>query len=153
MRSAQQWVGEYSESHRNATNKLIHKICVPAIVWTVAALLWCIPVPAGWPVGTWSLLSAALALVFYFRLSLNMGLGMLCYFAVAFGLCYWLARWIGLKGLGGSAAVVFVVAWIAQFIGPDIEGKRPSFMKDLAFLLVGPMWLLADLYRRSGIKY
>jgi uncharacterized membrane protein YGL010W len=48
---------------------------------------------------------------------------------------------------------IFVLAWIGQFIGHAIEGKRPSFFKDLQFLMIGPMWLLALLYRRLGIRY
>ncbi len=51
------------------------------------------------------------------------------------------------------AAVLFVAAWIGQFIGHMIEGKRPSFFKDIQFLMIGPLWLLADVYRRLGIRY
>jgi uncharacterized membrane protein YGL010W len=49
--------------------------------------------------------------------------------------------------------VIFVVGWIGQFIGHAIEGKRPSFMKDIQFLLIGPLWLLGHLYRKLGIAY
>ena len=36
---------------------------------------------------------------------------------------------------------VFVFSWIGQFIGHKIEGKKPSFLEDLLFLLVGPAWI------------
>ena len=49
--------------------------------------------------------------------------------------------------------ILFVAAWIGQFIGHRIEGKKPSFFKDILFLLVGPLWILAFLYRRLGIRY
>jgi uncharacterized membrane protein YGL010W len=49
--------------------------------------------------------------------------------------------------------LAFVVAWIGQFIGHAIEGKRPSFFKDVQFLMIGPLWLLADVYRRLGIRF
>ncbi len=52
-----------------------------------------------------------------------------------------------------SALVVFVVAWIGQFIGHKIEGKKPSFLQDLQFLLIGPVWLLGFIYRNLGIRY
>jgi uncharacterized membrane protein YGL010W len=52
-----------------------------------------------------------------------------------------------------GCGVLFVLAWIGQFVGHAIEGKRPSFIKDLQFLLIGPMWLLADVYRRLGVRY
>jgi len=48
---------------------------------------------------------------------------------------------------------VFVIAWILQFIGHAVEGKRPSFFTDVRFLLIGPAWLLAFLYRALGWRY
>ena len=51
------------------------------------------------------------------------------------------------------AVAVFVVAWIAQFIGHKIEGKKPSFLTDLVYLLIGPAWILGKVYRRFGWKF
>jgi uncharacterized membrane protein YGL010W len=48
---------------------------------------------------------------------------------------------------------VFVVAWIGQFIGHKIEGKKPSFLEDLRFLLIGPLFVLGFLYRRLKWAY
>jgi uncharacterized membrane protein YGL010W len=48
---------------------------------------------------------------------------------------------------------LFIVAWIFQFIGHKIEGKKPSFFKDLQFLLIGPAWLLSFIYQKVGIRY
>jgi uncharacterized membrane protein YGL010W len=48
---------------------------------------------------------------------------------------------------------VFVVAWIGQFIGHKIEGKKPSFFDDVRFLLIGPLFVLSFLYRRLKISY
>ena len=56
-------------------------------------------------------------------------------------------------GLLVAAGVVFVVAWIGQFVGHRVEGRKPSFLEDLTFLLVGPAWLVAAVYRRCGIAY
>ena len=46
-----------------------------------------------------------------------------------------------------ALVAVFAVTWVAQFIGHAIEGKKPSFFEDVQFLLIGPIWLLADVYR------
>ena len=51
------------------------------------------------------------------------------------------------------AGGVFVLAWIGQFVGHMIEGRKPSFFEDVKFLLVGPAWLLGFIYRRAGIRY
>ena len=48
---------------------------------------------------------------------------------------------------------LFVLAWIGQFIGHKVEGKKPSFFKDLQFLLIGPAWLMSFVYRAAGLRY
>jgi uncharacterized membrane protein YGL010W len=70
---------------------------------------------------------------------------------VMFGVTQWLAAlpwplWL-------TSLAIFVVAWIGQFIGHHIEGKRPSFFKDVQFLMIGPLWLMAAAYRRAGLRY
>jgi uncharacterized membrane protein YGL010W len=64
-----------------------------------------------------------------------------------------LYRTLGGQQLLWLAIGVFVVAWIGQFIGHVIEGRRPSFFTDLAYLLIGPAWLTGKLMRRAGIPY
>jgi uncharacterized membrane protein YGL010W len=49
--------------------------------------------------------------------------------------------------------IIFVVAWIGQFYGHKVEGKKPSFLKDIQFLLIGPAWLMHFIYRKLGIPY
>ena len=48
---------------------------------------------------------------------------------------------------------VFTLSWIGQFYGHKIEGKKPSFLKDLQFLLIGPIWLLHFILKKCGIRY
>jgi uncharacterized membrane protein YGL010W len=133
MQNITSLLSEYGESHQNPWNKLIHWICVPVIVWTVVALLWSIPFPATlqsdvFPVN-WATVVLVLAQIYYFRLSIK------------------------LWPLWKLALTVFVIAWIGQFIGHMIEGKRPSFFKDVQFLLIGPAWLMAFVYRALGVSY
>lgn len=153
-REVDRWLGNYSEDHRNPTNVVIHWICVPIIVWTVIALLWVLPVPAflGRP-GFWAGLAMVAALAFYLRLSRVLCAGMFVLF-VALGLITeGLYRVLGPATLLWTAIAVFVVAWIAQFVGHHIEGRRPAFLTDLAYLLIGPAWIVAKLLRRLGVAY
>jgi uncharacterized membrane protein YGL010W len=154
MRTLQQWVGEYSESHRNPRNKLIHWICVPLIVWTVTALLWVVPMPEalGGFSGSWALLAAVLAIGFYASLSVKLALVMTLVFAVNLGLSWAIAQQFGNTVLLWTAVAVFVLAWIAQFIGHEIEGKKPSFLTDLAFLLIGPAWIANYVCLKLGVR-
>ena len=155
MRSVTDWLSEYGESHQHPTNKLLHWICVPPIVLAVMGLLWSTPVPAAFaalsPWLNWATLTAAAAVIYYLVLSPSLGVGVLLAFLVLLAIVQALAQlpwplWV-------TSLAIFVVAWIGQFIGHAVEGKRPSFFKDLQFLLIGPLWLLAAAYRRFSVPY
>ncbi|MEO8069592.1 MAG: Mpo1-like protein [Flavobacteriales bacterium] len=155
MRSADSWFSEYSENHRNATNIAIHWVCVPAIFFSVIGLLGSIP-PDRLPwLGQvpWAKVAVALALAFFYvRLSVGIAVGM----AIAGYACLVVVRWLDWHApwpLWAISLMIFAAAWVGQFYGHKVEGKKPSFLKDLAFLLVGPAWLLAKTYKRIGIPY
>jgi uncharacterized membrane protein YGL010W len=153
-REIDRWLGNYSEDHRNPTNITIHWVCVPAILWTVIALLWVVPVPpAIGRAGLWAAAAMVLAFAFYLRLSRALAFAMLAVFAVFGLLTEALYRALGATSLMWLAIGVFVVAWIGQFIGHKIEGRKPSFLTDLAYLLIGPAWIMAKLMRRAGLMY
>jgi uncharacterized membrane protein YGL010W len=154
-RSLQQWFDLYAESHRNSTNKLIHWFCVPVIYFCVLGFMTYIP-PV--PIGQLGVVRfdrvaiGALLLLFYLPRSLTIMLGMAAW---SYG-CLWLAQAIGVQGpwpLWSICAVLFVAAWVGQFIGHRIEGRKPSFLDDMRFLLIGPAWLLSFVYKLIGIPY
>ncbi len=152
MRRIDALLDEYGESHQNATNKAVHWVCVPVIVWTVMAFLWSLPFP-GWTVWlNWLMVVLVLALAYYVVLSPGLAAGMLAYAALSVVLIRAYEATVTLP-LWLFAAILFVVAWAGQFWGHKIEGKKPSFFKDIQFLLIGPAWLLSFLYRRFGIPY
>jgi len=156
MRKIDALLDEYGASHRNRVNKLIHWLCVPPIVWTVVALLWSIPFP--WPIGSgivplnWAVIALIAVQFYYFRLSRRLGMGLMLYNLAML----WLTAVVEANSawpLWQVALVVFVLAWIGQFIGHVFEGKRPSFFRDLQFLLIGPAWLMSFVYRKAGLSY
>jgi len=127
---------------------------VPTILWCVIAALWIIPVPPslGQP-GLWAAMAMFLSFLFYYRTSRAIGLGMVVVFVILGLITQALYRALGPMHLGMLAAVLFVLAWIGQFIGHAVEGRRPSFLTDLSYLLVGPAWLLGKIMRRVGLRY
>lgn len=148
------WFAKYSADHQNATNQAIHYFAVPTILWTVTALLWCLPVPGTlFGAGAWAAFASFAAWMFYYRASRTLGFGMLAVLVLMLGLNRLLQDALGLRLLLEVAIGVFVVAWIAQFVGHKIEGKKPSFLTDLVYLLIGPAWVLAKLLRRIGLSY
>ena len=135
-------LAKYAESHRNPVNELIHFVCIPAIVFSLLGILWALhPVVA--------LAVVAGALVYYGRLSRPFALGMAAMSAVMLGLLSMLPEGTVLV----TSIGVFVLAWIGQFIGHHIEGKKPSFFDDLRFLLIGPQFVLSFFYRRIRLAW
>ena len=141
MRKIDNLFSRYGESHRNPTNNAIHWICVPLITWSLLAALW-----AWTPIAAYVLI--ALAVAFYVSLSLPIAIGMLVVSAFMV-----LTLPVFTEHLLIVAIVVFVAAWVGQFIGHKIEGKKPSFVEDVKFLLIGPAWLLGFVFRKFGIAY
>jgi len=153
-RPIDRFLGNYAEDHRNPVNQVVHWICVPPIVWTVVAFLWLVPVPGTWfQPGAWAGFAMVAALAFYLRLSRPLALAMLLVFVALGALTWWLHGVLGSRGLLWTAVAVFVLAWIGQFLGHQVEGRRPSFLTDLVYLLIGPLWLMSKLFRRLGWHY
>lgn len=135
MRTSEQWLDEYSTTHQNPLNQRIHKFAVPLIFWSILAMVATLP-----PV---ALLILTPMFTFYFAL------GWTCGFVMVFltGLCLMMSYLMIIWGwpVFYLALVVFVLAWMAQFYGHKVEGKSPSFLNDILFLLIGPLWTLAKL--------
>jgi uncharacterized membrane protein YGL010W len=155
-RPIDRWFAHYSADHRHPVNQLIHVFCVPAIFWSAIALAWCVP-PAG-VLFAHGVLAAVLLFgvwLFYFRLSPALAVGALAFFLIGCFLCRLIEHRFGIPVLFRGALILFVVAWIGQFIGHSklYEGKKPSFFTDLSYLLIGPIWVLSKLYKKLGWKY
>jgi uncharacterized membrane protein YGL010W len=156
MREIDKLLAIYGESHQNKINKLIHWFCVPSIMYSLVGLVMHIPFISSMSLlRNWATVILILALFYYLRLSLAMFIGFLI---ISFLLLY--ANWHMMnyctqKNCSSAITllIIFVVAWIGQFVGHKIEGKKPSFLQDLQFLLIGPAWLLHFIYNKLGIRY
>ncbi|MGX7668717.1 Mpo1 family 2-hydroxy fatty acid dioxygenase [Flavobacterium pedocola] len=157
MKTLQQWFDDYAESHQNSTNKTIHYICVPAIYFSIIGLFMVIPngvlqrfSPFHDPlIDNWAVVAVLFVLFFYSRLSLLMAIKM----AIFSMLCITVNYVIGVQfSLWKVSVLIFVLAWIGQFYGHKIEGKKPSFLKDIQFLLIGPAWVIENIFTVKPAK-
>ena len=153
QRSMRDWLDSYSRDHQHPANRLLHWICVPLIVWSAIAMLWTLPAPEAWfRPGSWAILAIVLSFTWYWKHSRRLAAALLVVLSALAFSCFWLSQQFGSATLLWMGIGVFVVAWIGQFIGHLIEGHRPSFLTDLAYLLVGPAWLMDKLLRRIGFR-
>ena len=153
MKTIQQWLDEYSVSHQNPTNKTIQWICVPLIFFSVIGLLYSVQFPVkvvGQMNLNLALIVLALVTVYYFMLSKTLSIGMLLFSLLCIALCYEIEL-LNFAPLWAICIGIFVLAWIGQFYGHKVEGKKPSFLKDLQYLMIGPAWLMSFIYKRLGI--
>jgi len=152
MTKIQSFLEEYGSSHQNSTNKLIHWICVPLIFFSIIGLFYSIELPVAMT-PTMNLNVAVIMLVlitvYYFMLSRTLWIGMLLFSVICMIACYEI-KTAGLQ-LWLVSIVVFVLSWIAQFYGHHVEGKKPSFLKDIQFLMIGPAWIMSFIYKKLGI--
>jgi len=153
---------KYSESHQNSTNKMIHWICVPLIVFSLFGLIWAIPFPHLDFLGRYNgyvnfaSFLIAFAIYYYYRLSPVLSYLMLLlmmFFSAGIVSLEKMHNNSGWPQMWEVCLGIFVISWIGQFIGHKIEGKKPSFFDDLRFLLIGPIWLLHFLLKKAGIRY
>lgn len=160
MRLVDSLLAEYGESHQNQLNKAVHWLCIPLIVFSLIGLLTSIPAAYlnGWlpqtvrPYLNWATVFLLVTVLYYVRLSLPIAFGMLLFSIACIAGNAWLSQHVALP-LWQTSLVIFAVAWVGQFIGHKIEGKKPSFLKDVQFLMVGPAWLLHFLFQKTGISY
>ncbi len=150
---------EYGESHQNGTNKTIHWVCVPLIFFSIVGLIASIPsqpvqsiLGEGNPYANWAAVGLILVLVYYVSLSIFLSIGMMLFSAFCLIIVNFIVQSASVP-LWVVSLVIFFVAWIGQFYGHKIEGKKPSFLKDIQFLLIGPAWLMHFIYKRLGIPY
>lgn len=140
-RKVDQLLAHYGESHRDPRNEVIHFVAIPLIMLSLVGLLF-----AAHPWAAY--LFVAASMVYYARLSLVFLGAMAVLSVVALALVH---------AMGGAvlpiSAAIFVGAWIAQFVGHKLEGKKPSFFEDLQYLWVGPLFVLSKLFARLGVRW
>lgn len=151
MRNLNEWFSEYAISHQNETNQAIHYICVPAIFFSILGLLMSIPavflkglIPGNTPLfENWAAFILIPVLVFYFRLSVSMGLKVTLFAVLCLVGNYFISLF---SPLWLVSLIIFAIAWMGQFYGHRIEGRKPSFLKDIQFLLIGPAWVIHKIF-------
>lgn len=153
MKTLVEQLAQYGSYHRDGRNILTHFLGVPMILLAVVIGLsrpvWMVE-SLGLPISP-AVLAALLAAVYYVLLDLRYGLVLALVLAAMLSLGQWLAQastalWLG-WGVG-----LFVVGWIIQFVGHYWEGRKPAFMDDIVGLLIGPLFVLAEMGFALGLR-
>jgi uncharacterized membrane protein YGL010W len=138
---------------------MIHWICVPLIFFSIVGLVASLPSNAvqsvlgeGNPYANWAAVGLIVVLIYYVSLSIPLSIGMMLFGALCLVVVNLIARTAAIP-LWAVSLIIFFIAWVGQFYGHKVEGKKPSFLKDIQFLLIGPAWLMHFIYKRLRIPY
>ena len=143
LRRVDALLNHYGLSHTHPTNELIHFVAIPAIMLSLVGMMFAVH-PAI------AVLFFAASMVYYARLSWRFTACMLLVSSMILAA----VDALDARGLLLPASVaVFVIAWIFQFIGHRLEGKKPSFFEDVQYLWVGPLFVLSKLFLRLGVRW
>ncbi len=144
QRRVDQLLAHYETSHRNPTNERIHYTAIPLIMLTLLGMMY-----AASPWLAYAFLAASL--VYHLRLG---SMRFTCTMTVLSLLMLVIIQALDAAGiLLGTSVAVFVIAWVFQFIGHKIEGKKPSFLEDVQYLWVGPLFVLSKLFIKLGWRW
>ena len=151
---AEYWLAVYDRGLAHAGNRVIHRVCAPIFLVALLGLLWRVPVPNGPAMGVaavnWATLFAMATVVYYFIMSIPLAIGTLPFIAAALGGIAWIDR-IGAPLLLISSLAMLIAA-VGQFLGHRLE-RNGSLLRDVLYCVIGPIWVLAALYRKLGIPY
>lgn len=152
MKSAAEQLAFYEAYHKNPINKLTHFVGIPLIMYAVLLAFSWIQVPVGEFTLTGGMVLAAVVLAYYALLDATLALGML----VAVAPLLYLAHVSALLPWGPAAGLflgAFILGWILQLIGHSVfEKRRPAFTQNLFQLIIGPLFLVAEVYFLCGVK-
>lgn len=142
-----QLLARYADDHRHPLNQRIHQVCVPLILWSVVGLTWPLRFGDALPAGAVTLGWMVVVSLYYLRLSPRLAAVMVGVLAAFAGGTWALHEAAGATVTWGVAGAVFAGAWVGQFVGHAVEGRRPSFLTDLQYLLIGPLWVVEKRLR------
>ena len=149
MRTLEQQITQYAAYHRDRRNIATHFVGVPMIVFSV--LLALVPFAVGGV--NIALIALTLAAIYYIYLDRVLGTAMLIFLFASYLIAVYLNARIGHVGIVmGTAAALFAIGWIIQFVGHKYEGIKPAFIDDLAGLIIGPLFVMTEVFFMLELK-
>lgn len=148
MRTVEQHLTQYAAYHRDRRNIATHFVGVPIIVFSVVLALAQLKlgaVHAGW-------LGIVAASAYYIFLDRMLGIWLAAFLVLCGAVSSLISMQFSIPASLGIAVVIFVVGWIIQFVGHKYEGVKPAFVDDLMGLVIGPLFVTAEIAFGLGMK-
>lgn len=155
MSETDRWLSDYGKSHSEICNPVIYWVAVQLLVLGTVGILWSLPVPDEFvrisPVLNWGTAFLMAAVVYYFIISISLAIGMLPFVLGLTAIEVWLDR--SGFAIGWVAAGLTVMGLAGLYVGQRANGGVRAVARDVQLMMIAPVWLLSNLYRRLGIPY
>ncbi len=152
MRTLEQHITQYAAYHRDRRNIATHFAGIPIIVFSVLLALTLVRLPFETMTLTLAVFAVSYAGCYYLKLDLGLGLAMAVYLVANYFLATSLAAEISSANVLLTALACFVAGWALQFLGHKYEGMKPAFFDDLAGLVIGPLFIMTEVFFALGLK-
>ncbi|MDA0680012.1 MAG: hypothetical protein O3A13_15260 [Proteobacteria bacterium] len=155
MQETDTWLADYGEDHRDINYGAIYWISVMTIIFGTVGILWSLPVPEAFseisPILNWGSTFLMAAVVYYFIISMALAIGMLPF---VFGVAT-TQIWLEHSSLNHSyvAALLAVASLVGIYMGRSGNGAARAVLRDIQMMMIAPVWLLSNVYRRLGIPF
>ena len=159
MKSAVEQLSTYKSVHLNRKNINSHFIGVPMIIWSIALLLASVSFEIestfinnylGIEQVNFTLAGIVPVIVLFYYLLLSLPLALFAF--ILFGPLMWSVHEVVTAEHHILIAIgVFVIGWVIQFIGHHYEKAKPAFLDDINQLLIGPLFVIAEVYFLLGL--
>ncbi|MGI9263237.1 MAG: hypothetical protein ACR2QR_14420 [Woeseiaceae bacterium] len=155
MSEMDRWLADYGDSHNSVNNPVLYWPAVLVLVFAVVGVLWSLPVPDEFfaisPILNWGTAFLMAAVVYYFIISVSLAIGMLPFIIGLTALQLWIAK-SGLPHRGVSLGLM-TVGLVGLVAGQIPDGSPRQVIRDIQMLMIGPFWMLSNIYKRLGIPY
>jgi uncharacterized membrane protein YGL010W len=151
MKSLVDQLSQYASYHRDRRNIATHLVGIPMIVLGIQALLARPSIVVHGASLTVALAATLTTVGFYIALDRRYGVVM----AALLGVSLWAATCLAARSTGAwlvGSGGLFLVGWVVQFVGHGFEGKKPAFVDDLVGLLLGPLFVVAEVGFALGLR-
>jgi uncharacterized membrane protein YGL010W len=155
MSDTDTWLSDYGEQHRDIQHAALYWMSVPVLVVGIVGLLWSLPIPGEFlaisPVLNWGTAFLLATVVYYFIISIPLAIGMLPFLAGVVACQLWLetSDYQAFRAAGGLTLASLIGLYMGRHATRGIRGV----WEDTQLLMIAPVWLLSQLYRKLGIPF
>ncbi len=149
------WLTNFGAHRQDVTSPALYWVSMIALLLGFVGLLWSIPVPRAFdeisPFLNWGTAFLIATLVYYFIISVSLALGMVPFILGIAAIETWLVTLP--TPVGYVASILVGISISGLCFGHYMNKGVRAVLRDVQLLMIAPIWLLSNLYKKLGIPF